>query len=422
MDEPNVRCLLDQMAQAEPPSSRVDVRLASRLGRRRLRWRRICASGASGLAAIALAGLLSSDLITSGPTGAVAAGTAKAQAGFSPFVPYASFGWLPVGFTADTTKVSPPVQTAQSTLVTAASMLTDQAFLLVVYPAGSCQMGPWGKFVSPMITQNFERRHHHAPPPYFQSCRAFNFSTGEGVGPVNGQVNGVDTYLGSGQVHGDLGNGGNYLTWEYAKGAWAQLQLTTTSSRDQGQDSGAWISGSAATAALLRVADRIRFGEGQPESFPFQITGMPTNQGLYSTSYAAYGARTLNTNLWLGLGPSAPENDIEISATPANKPATCAFVKGRSTRGTLDGARFTLTTMPVPDSYGAAVMEGWQQEELCGYTDHLQISILVAQNLLSRQRWPLTSAELSQYTAVTVLDHMMLLGPDPANWTTNPLG
>jgi hypothetical protein len=232
-------------------------------------------------------------------------------------------------------------------------------------------------------------------------------------------------------VHGNLAYTytGNFLTWEYANGSWAQLQPAAPYGdlREHGVRSqiNRWANSAATTGMLLRVAAHVSYGDSAAELFPFQLSGMPGNRGLYTTAYAGYEGEPVNTGLWLGVGPSTNGNDMQILVTPAATPARCTFFWGQSKRVTLDGTWFTLTTTPTPDNTPTpyvSTLEGWNEQELCGYTDHLQINIAVAQDLLVTEQWPLTSAQMQSYSAVSVFGHMTLLGPDPADWTTNPLG
>ncbi len=57
MIESQIRALFNQIADAEPGPSRVDIQLARRGGRARLRWRRACVAGTSVLATAAVAAL-----------------------------------------------------------------------------------------------------------------------------------------------------------------------------------------------------------------------------------------------------------------------------------------------------------------------------------------------------------------------------
>src|SRR6478672_1175194 len=96
MIESQLRTLFAEIAGGEPASPRVNIELARRRGRARLRWRRACVAGGSVLAAAAVAALaVGVGPARPGPGPAAAAPAAPRQ--FSPLVPYASFGWLPAG-------------------------------------------------------------------------------------------------------------------------------------------------------------------------------------------------------------------------------------------------------------------------------------------------------------------------------------
>ena len=96
MIESQVRALFTEIADREPARSQVDIQLARRRGRARLRWRRACVAGASVLAAAAVVVLavgVGPVRLGSGPP----AGRPAAPRQFNPLVPYLSFGWLPAG-------------------------------------------------------------------------------------------------------------------------------------------------------------------------------------------------------------------------------------------------------------------------------------------------------------------------------------
>src|SRR5215469_2514491 len=110
MDETAVRALLAVAAQdADAPPCGVSVPLARSRGRRRLRLLRVYLPGAAPLAAgVAVALVISlPTALRDGASGtglrpgrASAAAPIAAPPRFNPLVPYASFGWLPDGFSA----------------------------------------------------------------------------------------------------------------------------------------------------------------------------------------------------------------------------------------------------------------------------------------------------------------------------------
>ena len=99
MIEQQIRDLFAETAGREPPApAQVDLHLARRQGRTRLRRRRAIVAGSSLLAAAAVAALLVA--VVPGRTGA---GPGPANPGppapsqFSPLITNLSFGWLPPG-------------------------------------------------------------------------------------------------------------------------------------------------------------------------------------------------------------------------------------------------------------------------------------------------------------------------------------
>ena len=99
MIEQQIRDLFAETAGREPPApAQVDLHLARRQGRTRLRWRRAIVAGGSLLAAAAVAALFIA--VVPGRTGA---GPGPSNPGppapsrFSPLITNLSFGWLPPG-------------------------------------------------------------------------------------------------------------------------------------------------------------------------------------------------------------------------------------------------------------------------------------------------------------------------------------
>ena len=99
MTEPQIRALFTEIAEAEGPS-RVSPQAALRRGRARLRRRRARLAGVPVLAAATVAAVILALVV--GPfrlgTRPVAPSPGPpAPREFNPFIPNASFGWLPAG-------------------------------------------------------------------------------------------------------------------------------------------------------------------------------------------------------------------------------------------------------------------------------------------------------------------------------------
>jgi hypothetical protein len=437
MDELCARELLDRLASAELPPSRVDVGLVRRRGRRILFWRRVGAPGASALAVVAVAALISSNVISLGRTHTSAPGPVHPRTVFNPFVPYASFGWLPAGYTSIagsivswwgsesdfTTKTArrglgdtlPNTATAQSLQVSVGSAARHETITLTVNTANSCTFGTAPPLTGKMgqIAEKLRKEHPNLPAePYQLMCHFDNTGGGGSVGEVIGKVNGSPAY------------GGGGLVWQYAKGSWAQLNLGVTgiaSTKERRTLLTEWETNDSASvnAMLLRIADHIRYSEQTSESFAFRLTGMPRSARRYTTSYAQYDGRLLNTTLWLGPGWTTNQDTVQIAVTPASKPTACVFVQGRSRHVTLDGTRFTVRTMWTPPWDGD--LDQPISQVLCGYVNGLQVNLAVAVKTPERGPSSITEAT-DQNVAVAMFRHLTLLGPDPAGWTTNPLG
>jgi hypothetical protein len=418
VDEPCARELLDRLARAEPPASRVDVGLIRRRGRRIVFWRRIGAPGASALAVVAVAGLISSNVLSLG-THNPASGPVHPRTAFNPLVPYASFGWLPAGFTfsagtsirwwgkyfsfSDDGTTQIDRATTHNVQVNVGSPARGQTIALTVNSANYCTLGPPSPPAGKIMRNLRKRNRHVLLPPYQLMCG----DGGGSVGPVVGTVNGSPAY-----------GGGWGLTWQYAARSWAQLQL--------GQNWPETYGSTAANAMLFRIADHIRFGESTSELFAFRLHGVPKRRYQSITSYDEYRGRLVNTTLWLGTNSMPTVGDmVEIAVTPG-KPTSCRYVQGQSVAQgrfsyvTLDGTRFTVRTMGLDQAE-------WTTQELCGYVHGQQVNIGVQVQASSRSRLlpgPLSSltGTSGQSAAVSVFRHLTLLGPNPADWTTHPLG
>ena len=97
LDEHSVRTLLHEAARTPEPPSAVDVDAARRRGGRQLRARR---AALPVLAVVALAAALTvpGGLLSRHSERTVASPAVDAPWQFNPLVPYASFGWLPPGY------------------------------------------------------------------------------------------------------------------------------------------------------------------------------------------------------------------------------------------------------------------------------------------------------------------------------------
>jgi len=148
MDETGIRTLLERVADDPAPPSRVDIAAARQCGRRRVHRHRV-ALAAAPLAAAAAVALVVSGVLPASlglGRGGLQSGPQTPRSRFSPLVPYAAFGWLPVGFSAAAgpamTKTTDESGT-RSVMVTAGDQAAGRLLTLTVAAAGACRVtGP----------------------------------------------------------------------------------------------------------------------------------------------------------------------------------------------------------------------------------------------------------------------------------------
>jgi hypothetical protein len=435
LDETAVRDLLDLVASDDAPPSRVNVDLARRQGRRRRRLHRVYLPGAAPVAAAAAVGLIVS--LTAGlpgtqlPSRKPPAGRSErtaqitAPSRFSLFVPYASFGWLPPGFSADTV---PPdlggmgVGGTQSALVETVGAPSRQAdgkdLSLQVNAAGSCKLtDAGGHGLTSTEARRYIRQRAAQLHPLSLSCTYL---------PLASAAPNVKGHPAFWDVRGDL-------IWEYGRDAWAELTPSTLliephldphfdgwynvaalARSAHGQGHPAYRQSAATRALLVKVADSVHYGGTTPQFYAFALSSVPAGwrSAVIPTSFQAADGRLVNTG-WQ-VGPASDPSGLSISVTPAawGGRYSCKFFSGQSRYVTADGARGLLRTIDEP---------GKHEQSLC-IADVHGLSIFIDLDL----RLPGTndsalpgSKEL--HSALAVLSHLQLLGPSPARWTTSPL-
>ena len=387
MDEAGARALMERLSVTDLPPSLVDIGLARRHGARRLRWRRWGLAGAPLVAAAAVvAVILGAEAITSpgggrGPGGQPAPPVVSAHAQFNPLAPYAAFGWLPKG---DRRGLNSPASTPSLLQLTAGTPAKGQ-FMLSVWAPGACSLDP-------ARAQARLRDKHHPT----LNCQQ-DSSDGWAVqlsrpGPT---VAGRPSFWFDGSA----------LAWAYTPHAWAALVT---------YKHGTPVSG----PTLAKVAARIRYAATRRPSvkFPFQFTGLPASWRVLSDIWRATPAGLLvSTNHQFGSGTIVgPRNGNvpgvigQIVIQPGTSP--CPFFRGanHSQRVVLHGVTATVTHFA---NSGAPAYQGLCIPE----TNGLHVAFL-------EFRQPgQTGFAFGGVTGI-FLHHLRLIGPDPAAWTTHPLG
>jgi len=379
MSESQLRELFTQIAAGEPAASRVDVQLARRRGRARLRWRRAAVAGSSVLAAAAVAALAVT--AGAGPARPGPAATPAAPRQFNPLVPYLSFGWLPAGNSLVAGGVRPEV----AYLTAGRNALSPSTWDLSVYAAGQCHLtGPARKLTC--STQNLAglTAQITGRAPAVRGHRAF------WAGP--------------------------YLVWQYARGGWAGLSLPLPYSSPK-------LSSPAKRAAAKRdavkIADHVRYGAPTPPLvFSVQLTRLPSRWRVSSVYYLPDAGVLRVSRFALGTGnpdlgaDGGLEYQTNLPYFSSIDPA--ALRKGycyrapnrknsseRSTSETINGYRVVVTHQ---------VLGTLPRQDLCSaHADGLSLYI----------------SEFGAHPPISLTslfrDHLRLLSANPANWTTRPI-
>jgi hypothetical protein len=414
MDETGLRALLDQVSNDELPPVRVDIELATRTGYRRLRWRRRYLPGAAPLAAAAAVALIVGLLSATGaglhrnssPSPAAPLRVVPDQ--FSVLRPYASFGWLPPGFTTDGLQNQSRLTTTH--LVLSASSADGRGLLLAVNSGKNCKMTGTYKLLSGGGEETL---------PHALACATL------AIIPLIGPARPVD---GRPAYWGEFGPR-VALVWEYGKNAWAGLSpgpsVGCLQSRCSPMPPLNWMGRpqlggrpgtypSEATLALLyKVAERVRFGSNPVVRYPFTIRSLPASwvADPKAENFVASIGGVLTNVQWMA-GPAVDPSALTINVAPASLGRTvCFFGPGRSSYF-IDGVRAGFSGI---SSDGPGVLQ------LCAFDVRgLQVSIELDVSIPGY--YP--PRELPGGHLVgdlrTLASHLRLLGPDPAHWSTQP--
>jgi hypothetical protein len=369
--------LFHEIAQGEPAMSGVDTQLAHRRGRARLRRRRAGLAGTPVLAAaVAVIVALTVGAAPSRPAAGPATGTAAPRE-FNPLVPYLSFGWLPPGIKL----VDGDILRQVVSLDGARKIFDPRDWGLSVYAAGQCHL----------------------------TAQARNLKCTSAAYGLTSKIDGRAPVV---RGHRAFWSG-YYLIWPYARGGWALLSAPFPNVPYKGPKRVPSIERQA-----VKIADNVRYGAATPPLvFPFQLTGLPANWHVSSVFYVP-NAGDLQASRW-ALSASKPDpgadggleyqKDLPYfeNIGPATSRSSCYVYSARK--------NFSDKSV-VKIIHGYRVVEtklqrGGVRQDLCSaHADGL--SIYISQ---FGAHPPMTPDTLFR-------DHLRLLGPDPAKWTTKPIG
>jgi hypothetical protein len=200
---------------------------------------------------------------------------------------------------------------------------------------------------------------------------------------------------------------GHMLAWAYARHSWATLYVSRRGTP-------------IPAATTVKVAARVRFAATAKPAvkFPFQLTGLPASWRVTSVVWrASVDGLLVSTSRELGgsntVGrPNGPVTGTigYIIITPGK--SRCPFFRGSSEgsseRVSLGGVTAIVTNFTAS---GARPYQGLCIPETGG----LHVSFLEYQE-------PGRAGFAFGGVTGVFRHHLRLLGPDPANWTTRPLG
>jgi hypothetical protein len=419
VDDNSVITLLASVTDPPEPASRVSIAAALRRGRRQRRLQ----VGASALAVVGIAAAVAiPSTVLSGNTGrSPASGSTSSSAAtsvkhpampasapetFNALVPYAAFGWLPAGYSEANIPLSyfgllnsGPTEVERTAVVANGATVS-----LFVYGRAACPTDAWTSGSCPLAAMT---------------------KGGEKTGPRAPDVNGRPAfwYL-----------GGRGIAWEYAPGAWAEVSIIgvlpghriAPGRKDAARRAGLVFAGGvrapwqtpapAGTRDLaLKIADAVKYAQHTPLLFDVQLAGpLPAGWSLQpqQMGFHVVDGRLLADGLTVG--PAVDTSALWVSAT---KPLGygCNYVNGQSSYVTRYGVNWEYRVLY--DHVAKNV------EMLCSMQPIGGLDVNIDLDMAPEEAGAAPLPGSSQLGgAFGVYTRLHLLGLNPANWTTDPLG
>jgi hypothetical protein len=360
MDEANVRGLLQRAAADPEPPSQVDVELARSRGRRKLRWRR---AGLAGAAAAAVVAVAVAAVAVPGSRGA-SPGRAKVPEAHGPVTAPSRFDALRPYATFGWLPAGESLEqgtTSPSGVQLSAG--TGPAWQLQVYVAGFCDLTS-GQLLRQLARDQLAQL----------GCQHADVGAVYQVTSVAARVDGHTAFWTANQ---------DYLIWQYANHGWAALASPTR----------------AAAPVVLKVARGVRYAvAGPPIRFPLQAASLPAGWMALVVHFAK-DAGVLRAYQYVLGSTGADAGGAIFTAGPAGS----CYSGGQSKRQTIDGYQVIVARIPSPN--------GTPPDLLVCASDAHGLRVTVS-----------TGVHASPDAVSIFRRHIRILGTNPADWTTEPLG
>jgi hypothetical protein len=361
MDETRVRGLLQRAAAGQEPPSRVDVGLARSRGRRKLRWRRASLAGASAAAVVAVAVAA----VTVPGSGGAAPGRGRVPETHGPITAPSRFDplrpYATFGWLPAGESLANGTTTTNDVDLTAG---TGPAWQLTVYAAGFCDR----------TSGQLLRRLGLHQQPRLDCSKSVGGAAYQVTSVAAARVDGHTAFWTANQT---------YLVWQYANHGWAAL---TSPIRD-------------ASSVALKVARGVRYGTASPPiRFQVQSVNMPREWTILLVRF--WPSAGVLRGYQYAVGGTGTDAGGVIFTTG---PASSCYSDGRSKRQTINGYQVIVRQVPSPNGTAPA--------QLVCASDADGLSVAVS-----------TGSHQSPDAVSIFRRHIRILGTNPANWTTEPLG
>jgi hypothetical protein len=399
MLETDLTRLFNLEANAEQPAAQISVPDARRAARTQRHWHRTLAIATPLTAAAAVLAIVAgATLLTSGPAaphrkaGQATPSLAELRQGFDPTWIYASFGWLPRG----TSFKGGDTGRTEETVYTQGAMVSG----LTVHQPGRC----WLQHVSASLAGTDLHCSDISPPG------------------GNRQITGRAPDIGDHPAYWATQNGLPILIWAYVVGGWAELDFSSCSTRGPDASQVPNVKGIPCVkpAEVVEVARHARVGYPiRPIVFPAALTNVPTNWQVDSAGFTVQHGDLAAGGYQITAGPvpMAPGSQRE----PANTPYL-SFTPTAVERAVTDAFCHGYDSFPGDRHPHVQVINGYRV--LSGYTrapysPTYQACSPDADGML------VFIDQLGAHPPLSVtalFSRLHLLGTDPSNWTTKPIG